>query len=124
MGLVQRLRSRTSSLKIEALALGLATRHPQTPWYARLMVGGLVAYAVTPIDLVPDMVPVLGIIDDLVFVPLALGLAVRFVPAAVLTECRGRAVEIVASPRTRAAWRFAFSLWLLIVVISALWTIL
>jgi uncharacterized membrane protein YkvA (DUF1232 family) len=121
---VKKLKARARGLKIDALALGLAVRHPQTPWYAKLMVAGLVAYVVTPVDLVPDVVPVLGIIDDLVFIPVALGLAVRFVPALVLAECRGRAAEIVASPRTQPVWRFFLVLWLLVVVVSGLWTVL
>jgi uncharacterized membrane protein YkvA (DUF1232 family) len=117
-------RQRVRRLRIDALALGLAVRHPHTPWYAKLLVGGLVAYAVTPVDLIPDAVPVLGIIDDLIFIPLALGLAGRFVPAPVLVECRGRAAEIASSPRARPAWLFLVTLWLLVVVASAIWAVL
>lgn len=82
---------RTRRLKIELFALYLAARHPQTPWYAKLVVAGFVAYAVTPVDLFPDALPILGFVDDLIFVPLAVALAVRFVPSPVLAECRGRA---------------------------------
>ena len=84
-------RERARRLKRELYALYLAARHPQTPWYAKLLVALLVLYAVTPVDLVPDFLPVLGILDDLIFVPLAIAIAVRFVPAPVLAECRARA---------------------------------
>jgi uncharacterized membrane protein YkvA (DUF1232 family) len=89
-------RERARRLKVELFALYLAARHPQTPWYAKLVIAGFVAYAVTPVDLVPDALPILGLVDDLIFVPLAIAAAVRFVPSTVLAECRGRAQERVA----------------------------
>jgi len=100
---------RTRRLRVELFALYLAARHPQTPWYAKLVVAGFVAYAVTPVDLFPDALPLLGFIDDLVFVPLAVALAIRFVPSPVLTECRARAHERVVSSRSN--WIFVFGLW-------------
>jgi uncharacterized membrane protein YkvA (DUF1232 family) len=89
-------RERARRLKLELFALYLAARHPQTPWYAKLVVAGFVAYAVTPVDLVPDAIPILGLVDDLIFVPLAIAAAVRFVPSPVLAECRERAQEHIA----------------------------
>jgi uncharacterized membrane protein YkvA (DUF1232 family) len=86
---------RARRAKLELLALYFAAR-PQTPWYAKVVVAGFVAYAITPVDLFPDALPILGIVDDLVFVPLAVALAVRFVPSPVLDECRGRAQERIA----------------------------
>jgi uncharacterized membrane protein YkvA (DUF1232 family) len=85
------LRQRVRRVKVELRALCLAARHPATPWYARALIVGSVVYALTPSDLFPDALPVFGFIDDLIFVPLALGLAARFVPAPVLAECRERA---------------------------------
>jgi uncharacterized membrane protein YkvA (DUF1232 family) len=102
---------RARRLKTELFALYLAARHPQTPWYAKLVVAGFVAYAVTPVDLVPDAIPILGLVDDLIFVPLAIALAVRFVPAPVLAECRGRARERVAR-RGRSSWIPIAAVWL------------
>jgi uncharacterized membrane protein YkvA (DUF1232 family) len=89
------LRKRARKLRVEALALGLAVRHPQTPWYAKLVVAAAVVYVVTPVDLVPDLFPVLGIVDDLLFIPAALAFAVRFVPQAVLVDCRRRAEAVM-----------------------------
>jgi uncharacterized membrane protein YkvA (DUF1232 family) len=80
-------------VKTELYALYLAARHPQTPWYAKLVVASFVAYVVTPVDFVPDALPILGFVDDLIFIPLAVSLAIRFVPSPVLAECRTRATE-------------------------------
>jgi uncharacterized membrane protein YkvA (DUF1232 family) len=91
MSVLVALKRRVREVRIELRALYYAARHPRTPWYARALIAGAVAYALLPSDLVPDLLPVFGFIDDLVFVPVALGLAARFVPPAVLAECRARA---------------------------------
>ena len=101
---------RARHLRAELYALYLAARHPQTPWYAKLVVGGFVAYAVTPVDLFPDALPILGIVDDLIFVPLAVALAVRFVPSPVLAECRGRAQERLMVKSTKR-WLVFVAVW-------------
>ena len=100
---------RARRLRVELYALYLAARHPQTPWYAKLVVAGFVAYAVTPVDLVPDAIPILGIVDDLIFVPLAIAAAVRFVPAPVLAECRQRADERMGAPLS--SWLVTAAVW-------------
>jgi uncharacterized membrane protein YkvA (DUF1232 family) len=87
------LKQRARALKAETYVLYLAARHPGTPWYAKLLVAGIVAYAISPIDLIPDFIPVLGLLDDLLLIPLGIALAIRLVPPAVLAECRGRAQE-------------------------------
>ena len=87
------IRERARRLRMEAHALYLAARHPDTPWYAKAMVAAILVYALTPVDLIPDVFPILGIVDDIIFVPLAFALAVRFVPARVLSECRSRAMK-------------------------------
>ncbi len=122
---LQSLRDPARRLKIELIALALAARHPQTPWYAKLIVAGCVAYALTPVDLIPDAIPVVGLIDDLIFVPLAVAFAVRFIPAPVLADCRARSHEIEArAPRlSRTAWLLIGAAWLTVLVLIALWTI-
>ena len=119
------LRNRARELKIELIALALAARHPDTPWYARLIVAGCVAYAVTPVDLIPDAIPVVGFIDDLVFIPLAIALAVRFIPAPVLADCRARSLVIEArAPRfSTAMWIVIAAAWLTAIVLIALWSV-
>ena len=122
---LQALRERARALKIELIALALAARHPQTPWYARLVVAGCVAYALTPVDFVPDAIPVIGFIDDLIFIPLAIALAVRFIPAPVLADCRTRSLEIEArAPRlSRPAWVLIGLAWLTVILLIAYWAV-
>lgn len=93
MAWLQGLRQRARALKAETWVLYLAACHPGTPWYAKLLVAAIVAYAFSPIDLIPDFIPVLGLLDDLVLVPLGILLVIRLVPPAVLAECRARAQE-------------------------------
>ncbi|GIX26984.1 MAG: hypothetical protein KatS3mg123_0865 [Burkholderiales bacterium] len=107
-------RARARALKREVYALYLCARHPRTPWYAKLFVGLIVAYALSPIDLIPDFVPVLGYLDDVVLLPLAILLALRMVPADVLAECRDRAAGAFAGvkPVSRVAAAVIVGLWI------------
>jgi uncharacterized membrane protein YkvA (DUF1232 family) len=84
-------KERARRLKRDTFALYLALKDPRVPWYARLAAGLVVAYAFSPIDLIPDFVPVLGLLDDLVIVPLGIALTLRLIPAAVLADARARA---------------------------------
>jgi len=79
------------TLKIQVMALYYAYRDRRTPWYARLFTGFIVAYAFSPIDLIPDFIPVLGYLDDLAIVPLGVLLALKMIPAQVMAECRAKA---------------------------------
>ena len=88
-----RLRTWARQLKRDTYALYLAVRDPRTPWYARILAGVILAYAFSPIDLIPDFIPVLGYLDDVVLVPLGLALLVRLVPPEVMTAARLRAAE-------------------------------
>src|SRR3954449_10795656 len=108
------LRQWARALKVETLALYLVARDPRVPWYARLFVAAVVAYALSPIDLIPDFIPVLGYLDDLIIVPLGLALALRMVPPHVLDECRARAREELADarPRSRTAMLVIVGIWL------------
>jgi uncharacterized membrane protein YkvA (DUF1232 family) len=121
--LLGNLAQRMRHLKGETFALYLAARHPATPWYAKLFVAGVVAYALSPIDLIPDFVPVLGYVDDLILVPLGIAIAIRMVPPAVLAECRARANEAMASikPVSRVAAVVIVGIWLLIGALLAAW---
>src|SRR5256885_15465003 len=87
------LQQRARQLKAETWALALAVRDPRTPWYAKLLVAGIVAYACSPIDLIPDFIPVLGYLDDLVLLPLGIAWALQLIPPVVLVESRARAQE-------------------------------
>jgi len=89
--LLQRWKARARRLKGEVRAIYLAYRDPRVPWHARLFAGLVVAYALSPIDLIPDPIPIIGYLDDLVLVPLGIALALRMIPAEVMVECRERA---------------------------------
>lgn len=89
--MLERLKYRARALKNEAVAVYLAAKDPRTPWYAKALVFFVVAHTFSPIDLIPDFIPVLGYLDDLIITPLGLALAIRLIPAEVLEEARGRA---------------------------------
>ena len=106
------LRGRARRVKIELIALSLAARDPRTPWYAKLIVAGCVAYALSPVDVVPDFIPVVGLVDDLIFIPIALALAVRFIPGEVLADCRARAGQIAQRRTSRVAAAVIVGVWI------------
>jgi len=87
----ERLKQRARALKNEAFAVYLAAKDPRTPWYAKALVFFVVAHTFSPIDLIPDFIPVLGFLDDLVITPGGLWLAVRMIPPDVLAEARATA---------------------------------
>jgi uncharacterized membrane protein YkvA (DUF1232 family) len=87
---LEQLKQRARELNREVFALFLAVRHPRTPWYAKVLLIAIVAYALSPIDLVPDFLPVIGLLDDVILLPLGIALALKMIPGAVIEECRGR----------------------------------
>jgi len=108
-------------LKTDTYALYLAYRHPCTPWYARIWVACVVAYALSPIDLIPDFVPVVGYLDDLILVPLGIALAIGMIPDAVMVECREQARLTAASakPIGRVGAAAIAVVWLLVTAVIA-----
>ncbi len=115
-GVIQSLRQRAHYLKSWTFALYLAYRDPRVPWYARLFALCVVAYAFSPIDLVPDFVPILGYLDDLVLIPIGIYLAMRVIPRPVLDECRERAQAMMAEgkPTNWVAGAVIVAIWLLL----------
>ena len=85
------LKDRARQLKTDIPAVFLALRRSETPWYAKLLAGLTVGYALSPIDLIPDFIPVLGYLDALILLPALVALTVRLVPASVMDECRAEA---------------------------------
>ncbi len=96
---MERWRQRARRLKTEIHAIALAYRDPRVPWYARVFAACVVAYAFSPIDLIPDPIPVLGYLDDLVLLPLGVVVALKLIPAPVMAECRQRAREAAREGR-------------------------
>jgi uncharacterized membrane protein YkvA (DUF1232 family) len=117
------LKARARQVKIDLISLSLAARDPRTPWYAKLIVAGCVAYALSPVDVIPDFIPVIGLVDDLIFIPIALALAVRFIPAEVLADCRVRAGEIAARKTSRVAGMVIVALWIALAALG-IWLVL
>jgi len=108
-------------LRAETFALYLAARDPRTPWYARLFVAFIVACALSPIDLIPDFVPVLGYLDDVILIPIGIALALRMVPPEVIAAARERARAELAGnrPRSRAAAVVIVTVWIGAMVLAA-----
>ena len=100
------LKEKAKQLKADTYALYLAYRDPRVPWYAKIFVGVVVAYALSPIDLIPDFIPVLGYIDDLIIVPAGIYLSLKMIPREVLEECREKARS--ASIDNKTQWVVAF----------------
>jgi uncharacterized membrane protein YkvA (DUF1232 family) len=123
MAMLTELKNRARHLKAETFALYLAARDPRTPWYTKFLVAGIVAYAFSPIDLIPDFVPVLGYLDDLILIPLGIALAIKLVPPSVLAECRARAQETIRNgkPVSRVAGLVIVAIWLLLAALCIVW---
>lgn len=121
--MLEELKARARQLKADTYALYLAARHPATPWHVRLLVAFIVAYAVSPIDLIPDFIPVLGYLDDLILVPIGIALAIRLLPDAVLTECRAQAQEAERTGKlqSRSAAVVIALIWLTVTAVCAIW---
>ena len=116
MGISGNLKAWARRIKRDGVTLWFAGRHPQTPWYAKALGIFVVAYALSPIDLIPDFIPVLGYVDDVLLLPGLIWLAVRLLPPDVLAQCRSQADEWMltkgAKPGSRAGAVLVVALWL------------
>lgn len=123
LALLEKLKQRADHLKAETFTLYLAAREPRTPWHAKLFMAGIVAYACSPIDLIPDFVPVLGYLDDLILIPLGITLAIKMIPHSLLAECRSRAKETMQDAKlvSRVAGNVIIVSWLLLATLFAFW---
>ena len=108
-------------IKQDVVAVYFAARDPRTPMLARCMALAVAAYALSPIDLIPDFIPVLGYLDDLILVPLGLLLVIRLIPPLVLLESRAKASALLARPRSYIAAGLMVGMWLLCIVGFAYW---
>jgi uncharacterized membrane protein YkvA (DUF1232 family) len=118
VGVHDQIRAQSKRLKSEALALYFVARDRRTPWFARALAAMVVAYALSPFDLIPDFIPVLGFLDDLVIVPLGIAVALKLVPPAVLADCRARAQLSSERPVSRAGAAFMICVWLAFAVLA------
>lgn len=120
---MQTWKQRARQLKKETYAIYIACKDPRVPWYARLFAGFVVAYAFSPIDLIPDVIPILGYLDDLVLVPLGIILVLKMIPPAVLAECREKAEVAMnqGKPTSRIAAIVIVAIWLLLGIVAVIW---
>ncbi len=110
--MIAKLKRWAKALKRDVLALWLAARDHRVPLGTKLLAGAVAAYALSPIDLIPDFIPVLGLLDDLLIVPAGIWLTLRLVPPALLAELRDAATLLAERPVSRAAAAAIVAIWL------------
>ncbi len=105
--------------------LYLAYRDPRTPWYAKVAAVCVVGYAFSPIDLIPDPIPVLGYLDDLILLPLGIALALRLIPAQVMADARQQAKQAQGTnhPKNRIAGAIIVAIWLVLAALAVFWSL-
>lgn len=118
--MLARIKLWAKGLKRDVVALWIAARNPRTPLAAKLVAGAVAAYALSPIDLIPDFIPVLGYLDDLLIVPFGIALAVRLIPSALMAEFRAEAVA-VEKPISRGMAVAIVILWIVAGATTAFW---
>ena len=109
----QRLRFWARLFLRDGLALYVAARNPRTPWFAKLLAFLVAAYALSPIDLIPDVIPVLGFLDELILLPIAIALIARLIPADILAESRAAAQTMLEKPRSKGGAAIIIGIWVL-----------
>lgn len=109
---LQRAKSWARSIRRDVVALWIAARDSRVPWHAKLVAGCVAAYALSPIDLIPDFIPILGYLDDVILVPLGIILVVRMIPKPLMAEFRARAAAREGRPVSRIAAALVILVWL------------
>jgi len=123
MGFLTKAKGWAKTLKRDVVALWLAARDRRVPLHAKLVAGAVAAYALSPIDLIPDFVPMLGYLDDLLIVPLGIMLAIRLVPEPLMTEFRDEAARRAERPASRTGLAAILAIWLCCLILI-LWAFL
>lgn len=122
--MLQRWKSWARHLKKETHALYHAYRDPRVPWYAKLLAIFVVAHTLSPIDLIPDFIPVLGYLDDLIITPLGLALVLKMIPEEVMVEARRKAqISMDATDPSRLGLIIVLAVWVLAVLLVVLWIV-
>ena len=123
--MIKQWRKKARELKRENYALYYACKDFRVPWYVKLLATCTVAYALSPIDLIPNFIPVLGLLDDLILLPLATVLILKLIPAYIMDNCRRQAKTAMQSPQSnfyrRGATVIIISIWFLAGVLLVLW---
>jgi uncharacterized membrane protein YkvA (DUF1232 family) len=121
---LNRLRQWARALKRDVVALAFAARDPRVPWYAKAVAACVAAYALSPIDLIPDFIPIIGYLDDIILVPLGIALSIRLIPPALLEEHRATALAHSANrPTSRIGAAVIIGIWIVLAVLLATWVV-
>jgi uncharacterized membrane protein YkvA (DUF1232 family) len=107
-------KEKAKKLKTDTYALYLACKDPRVPWYAKALMALIIGYALSPIDLIPDFIPVLGQIDDLIIVPAGISIVIKMIPKTVMEECRQRAKAESINSKTK---------WIVASIIILIWVL-
>ncbi|WP_396615803.1 YkvA family protein [Lysobacter soli] len=118
---MSRLRNWARGLKRQTLVVWFAARDPRTPWFPRLLALAVAAYALSPIDLIPDFIPVLGYLDDVILVPLGVWLVLRMVPAEVIADSQAKAGVASERPVSRGMAVVIVAIWAIALAVLGLW---
>ena len=110
--MLARIKSWASGLKRDAHAIYLASRDPRVPWYAKALAIAVAGYALSPIDLIPDFIPIIGYLDELILLPLGIWLVVSLIPPEIMVEYRAKADEAGQRPSSRAGMIAIILLWI------------
>jgi uncharacterized membrane protein YkvA (DUF1232 family) len=125
MQIIEKWKQSVRNLKQELHAYYLACRDPRTPWYAKALGVCVIGYALSPIDLIPDPIPILGYLDDLVLLPLGIAAVRKLIPPVILAECRIKAREVSSRPK-RKNWiapGIMIAIWILVVGLGFIWLV-
>ena len=110
--MLSRIKSWANRLKRDGHAIYLASRDPRVPWYAKVLAIAVAGYALSPIDLIPDFIPIIGYLDELILLPLGIWLVVTLIPAEIMVEYRAKADEAGQRPSSRAGMVAIILLWI------------
>ena len=119
MVIFMRLREKAQKLTTDVPAMFLALKHTATPWYAKIMAAMVVVYALSPIDLIPDFIPILGYLDDLIILPALIALTIKLIPGEVIAECRAQSEGVWQGGKPQK-WYYAVPFVLIWVAVIAL----
>ena len=116
---------RARQLKVETYALYLASKDPEVPWFAKALTACVVAYALSPIDLIPDFIPVLGYLDDIILIPLGITIALRLIPVPVMQRCREQARMDLDGGKLKSLWGAAavIAVWLILLALVVMFVL-
>lgn len=118
------LKQRAKNLRRDTVAVYFASRDPRTPWYARILAVVIAVYAFSPIDLIPDFIPVFGYLDDLILIPAGIALTLRLIPAEVMQDARLKADDSIAKPPTWWMTLLIILVWVGVLALVAAWLLL